>query len=65
MTALGKKRYVADASVILKWFSQTGESELGKAIRLRDDYKDGTIELYAPELLVYEVANVLRYKETI
>ena len=65
MTSLGKKRYVADASVILKWFSQTDENEVEKALRLRNDYRDGTIELYAPELLIYEIANVLRYKETI
>ena len=65
MTALGRKRYVADASVVLKWFSQAGENELEQAIQLRNDYRDGTIELYAPELLIYEIANVLRYKATI
>jgi len=65
MTALGKKKYIADASVILKWFSQTDESEVEKALRLRNDYKDGTVELYAPELLIYEIANVLRYKGTL
>ena len=65
MTALGRKRYIADASVVLKWFSQSDEGEVERAIRLRNDYRDGTIELYAPELLIYEIANVLRYKETI
>jgi predicted nucleic acid-binding protein len=65
MTAFGKKRYVADASVILKWFTQAREGELEKALQLRSDFKNGTIELYAPDLLVYEIANVLRYKETI
>lgn len=65
MKDIGRKRYVADASVILKWFSQFGESDLEKALRLRDDYSEGIIEIYAPELLVYEIANVLRFKETI
>jgi len=65
MTVLGRKRYVVDASVILKWFSRAGEGETEKAIALRDAYSKGTIELYAPELLIYEIANVLRYKEAI
>lgn len=65
MTRLGKKRYVADASVILKWFTQARESELEKALQLRNDYSNGTIELYAPELLIYEIANVLSFKEAI
>jgi predicted nucleic acid-binding protein len=65
MTGLGRKRYVADASVILKWFFQSRESDLEKALQLRNDYKNGSIELYSPELLIYEIVNVLRYKETI
>ena len=65
MTALNRKRYVVDASVVLKWFSQAGESELEKALKLRDDHRDKIIEVYSPELLVYEVANVLRFKESI
>jgi predicted nucleic acid-binding protein len=65
MTITGKRRFTSDASVILKWFSRSGESELERALQLRDDFKNRKIELYAPELLVYEIANVLRYKETI
>ena len=65
MTALGRKRYVVDASVVLKWFSQAGESELEKALKLRGDHRDKSIEVYSPELLVYEVANVLRFKDAI
>jgi len=65
MMGFGRKRYVADASVILKWFSRAGEGEMEKAIQLREDYSKGTIELYAPELLIYEIANVLSYKGTL
>jgi predicted nucleic acid-binding protein len=65
MSTLGRRRYVADASVVLKWFSEAGEGDTGGALRIRDDYCKGDIELYSPELLIYEIANVLRYKETI
>ncbi|MBN1270644.1 MAG: type II toxin-antitoxin system VapC family toxin [Candidatus Aminicenantes bacterium] len=63
MKKAGKRFYVTDASVILKWFSQTGEKDLDKAIQLRKDFKERNIDLYAPELLIYEIANVLRYKK--
>ena len=65
MTITGKRRFTSDASVILKWFSRSGESDLERALQLRDDFKNRKIELYAPELLIYEIANVLRYKEMI
>jgi len=63
MIAAGRRNYVIDASVILKWFSRAGESDLDKSIRLREDYRLRNIDLYAPELLIYEIANVLRYKK--
>ena len=63
MIAVGRRNYVIDASVILKWFSQAGESDLDKALQLREDFRERNIDLYAPELLIYEIANVLRYKK--
>lgn len=65
MTIPGRRRYVTDASVVLKWFSQAGESDLEKALQLRDDYMKRKIDIYAPELLIYEIANVLIFKETL
>ena len=62
MITLGRRKFVVDASVILKWFSQAGEGDLEKALQLREDFRKRRIVLLAPELLIYETANVLRYK---
>lgn len=51
---------VIDASVVAKWFIPEDESD--KASRIMEKYNDGKIELYAPDLLIYEIANVLRYR---
>jgi predicted nucleic acid-binding protein len=58
-------KFVVDASVILKWFFRDEEKDLQKALKLREDFKTRKIDLYAPGLLIYEAANVLRYKETL
>ena len=65
MNAQGRMKFVVDASVILKWFSRDEEKDLEKALKLREDFKTRKIDLYAPGLLIYETANVLRYKETL
>ena len=65
MNAQGRMKFVVDASVILKWFSQDQEKDFEKALQIREDFKDRKIDLYAPGLLIYEAANVLRYKETL
>jgi len=51
-----------DTSVIIKWFRQ-GEVLASQALAVRDAYLDGQIAVSAPSLLVYELANVLRYKK--
>ena len=53
---------VLDTSVVIKWFRQ-GEVLASQALALRDAYLDGAITVLVPSLLVYELANVLRYKE--
>lgn len=53
--------YVVDASVVVKWFSQLDEDNLGKALSLRDAYAEGSCLLIAPDLLLYEAINALRY----
>jgi predicted nucleic acid-binding protein len=65
MTIPGRRRYVTEASVVLKWFSNTGENDLEKALELREDFGRRKIDVYAPELLIYEIANVLRYKNAL
>ncbi|ABL77460.1 type II toxin-antitoxin system VapC family toxin [Thermofilum pendens] len=51
---------VVDASVVVKWFVEEEGSD--KALKVRDMYVEGEVELVAPELLVYEVLNALYYK---
>ncbi len=51
---------VVDASVVVKWLVEEEGSE--RALRLRDRYIDGKIEIIAPELITFEVLNALRYE---
>lgn len=54
-----KNEFVIDASIVTKWFLVEPDSE--KAIKLRDDFAIGRIELTVPTLLFYEVINALRF----
>ena len=54
-----EKKLVVDASVAVKWFAV--ERFFEKALELRDAYINGTLELIAPSLMLYEVANALRF----
>lgn len=51
---------VVDASVAVKWFSE--EEGTQAALKLREEHIEGTTILSAPDLLLYELANALRYK---
>ena len=50
---------VVDASVVAKWFLPEADTE--SAVLLRARHVSGDLRLVAPDLLVYEVANALRY----
>jgi len=50
---------VVDASVVVKWYIP--EKQHRQARDLRDDYLGGTVGLWAPALLPFEVVNALRY----
>ena len=52
---------VVDASVVLKWFLQ--ETDSAEAMRLRERHLRGDLLLTAPDLLLYEVGNALRFKQ--
>jgi len=52
---------VLDSSVVIKWF-RSHEALREQALGLRQAYLDGLISIHVPELLTYEIANVLRYK---
>ena len=55
------KKYVIDASIVVKWYSAFGEDDLTKADRLLQNYVDGSCGFIAPSLIVYELANALRF----
>ncbi|MEM2906089.1 MAG: type II toxin-antitoxin system VapC family toxin, partial [Candidatus Bathyarchaeia archaeon] len=56
----GVERIVVDASVVVKWFVQEEGSE--EALVIRRKYIEGEAEIIAPELLLFETLNALRYK---
>ena len=53
---------VVDASVVIKWFAE--ESDSPAAHRLLEAHVSGTEPLVAPDLLVYEVSNVLLHNRS-
>jgi predicted nucleic acid-binding protein len=52
---------VLDASVILKWFLK--EQDSSKAVNLKRKIINGELIAIAPDLILYELANALRYKK--
>jgi predicted nucleic acid-binding protein len=52
---------VLDTSVVIKWFRRYEELR-EQALELRQAYLDGHLLIHVPDLLIYEIANVLRYK---
>lgn|SRR3989338_2545638 len=56
-----RQTQVLDASVAVKWFCD--EEDADKALRIKEDYKSGRIDLIVPELLFIELINVLKHKK--
>ena len=52
---------VLDASVVLKWVLP--EIDTPKAVRLRNDFRQGLLELIAPDVFIAEVAHALTKSE--
>ena len=52
---------VLDSSVVIKWFRRY-EVLREQALELRQAYLDERLFIHVPDLLIYEIANVLRYK---
>ena len=52
-------RYVVDASVVVKWF--VPEEYFGSARQLKRSYEEGKVDIISPSLILFEVANALRY----
>lgn len=51
-------KVVADASVIVKWIMPEDYTE--DALRLRDDFLNGEVDIHAPSILLLEAASALR-----
>ena len=54
-----RRNYVLDSSIAVKWF--VDEEDSNKARLLKDRFVAGELEIAAPNLLKYEVANALRW----
>jgi predicted nucleic acid-binding protein len=52
-------RLLVDTSVLIKWFHDEGESELGEARAIRDAHVSGDLDVHVLDLAIYEVGNVL------
>ncbi len=56
--------YVVDSSVVFKWYRQPGdEAYVEQAVSVLQHYLEGNIEIHVPDLLFYELGNILRFKE--
>ncbi len=53
--------FVLDTSVVLKWFSESGEGDLDQALQLRQSMLDRNVFFVVPDLMFYELANALRH----
>ncbi len=58
-----KEVIIVDASVVAKWFVEEEDTE--EALKLREDYRGGRIDLWSTELMPFEVLNALRYNPQI
>lgn len=54
---------VLDTCIIFKWLHRLDEEDVDAALLLRDAWLGGALDITVPDLLVYELANTLRYKE--
>lgn len=57
-----KGSLVVDSSVVAKWYLTEPGSDA--AIRIRDAFATGKLDIKVPTLLMYEVANALRFSGT-
>ncbi len=52
-------RLLVDTSVVIKWFHDTGETELAEARAIRTAHIVGELDAHVLELAIYEVGDVL------
>jgi len=54
---------ILDSSVVVKWIISENEKYLEQADKLLEKVKSGSFKCYAPELLKYEIGNVMISKQ--
>lgn len=55
--------YVLDSSVIIKWFCEEEATDL--ALKFREGFLKGDIDIIVPDLQLYEIANALRFNKNL
>ncbi len=57
---------VVDSSVVFKWYRQPGDEDyVPQAVSILERHLHGDIEIHVPDLLFYELGNILRLKESL
>ncbi len=59
---MGPEKIVVDTSVVIKWFKHRDEPFYEQAEELKARYLNGEVEIAVPELIFYELGNVLLLK---
>ncbi len=58
--------FVVDSSVVFKWYRQPGDEDyVPQAVSILERHLQGDIEIHVPDLLFYELGNILWLKETL
>ena len=55
--------FVLDSSVIVKWFCDEEGTDI--ALKFRDSHSKGDANIACPDLVLYEIANALRFNKKI
>jgi predicted nucleic acid-binding protein len=57
---------VVDSSVVFKWYRQPGDEDfVPQAVSILERHLHGDLEIHVPDLLFYELGNILWLKETL
>src|SRR4030042_3329259 len=58
--------FIVDSSVVFKWYRQPGDEDyVPQAVSMLEGHLHGDLEIHVPDLLFYELGNILRSKETL
>jgi len=56
--------FVVDSSVVFKWYRQPGDEDyVPQAVSILERHLHGDLEIHVPDLIFYELGNILRFKE--